>query len=480
MASAGDSIDHPRLDASTVEARGAFAPRWDWAFLCAAAALSVAIAKFDKALIGPEITDATLIWVPAGLALVMFLRCGVAALPFAFAASAIVNVTITPIDTLAATGRCAVAIAADLSGPALGAALLRRRFPQGVDNARDLWRFWPYACLIPATISAAIHTTNLIAAGVFQPDERLERFSAILFADALGIFLIYSLYDLARSGVSIRPKRLTATHAAASVAIACPFLAHLVAPFFIALTPLAMIFVGMHGAPGVVAVANVAAVLALLIAAAIDLQPFIPLTELDGAVFLSVFAMATVHASLLAHFHAREINGLRRAQDDWRKRAETDSLTGALDRAPFFDAIAADNAAKRRGCLAVFDLDHFKAINDRYGHNAGDRALIAVVTTTRNALRGEDRVARLGGEEFGVFLPDCGLDDATRVIDALRRTLMDLTIIADEQRFKLTASFGLVALDPAITVDTLYRQADAALYAAKATGRNRAVVAGAA
>jgi diguanylate cyclase (GGDEF)-like protein len=116
----------------------------------------------------------------------------------------------------------------------------------------------------------------------------------------------------------------------------------------------------------------------------------------------------------------------------------------------------------------LLDIDHFKAYNDRHGHLGGDALLRAAVTAWRGELRATDLLARYGGEEFGVLLTGCDLADAAATADRLRGALPA----------GVTCSAGVAALHPSETPSELVGRADAALYAAKAGGRNRTVVAG--
>jgi diguanylate cyclase (GGDEF)-like protein len=116
-------------------------------------------------------------------------------------------------------------------------------------------------------------------------------------------------------------------------------------------------------------------------------------------------------------------------------------------------------------CLAIVDIDHFKAYNDANGHLAGDAVLRECAVAWDAALRGEDTIVRFGGEEFLVVLPDCPLQQAAETIERLR----------EATPAGLTCSAGLACWDYAESTDDLVDRADSALYRAKAAGRNRLV-----
>jgi diguanylate cyclase (GGDEF)-like protein len=160
-----------------------------------------------------------------------------------------------------------------------------------------------------------------------------------------------------------------------------------------------------------------------------------------------------------------------------RYAAEHDHLTGAWSRRAFFGRAERAHAdAVRTGgtlSLLIFDVDHFKAINDTHGHAVGDRVLADLVARTDAVLRG-GACARLGGEEFAILLPREDADAAVRLADELRRTLERAAVaVAGGAVVHYTVSVGAASLDDGESLASLLQRADAALYAAKRGGRNR-------
>jgi diguanylate cyclase (GGDEF)-like protein len=160
-----------------------------------------------------------------------------------------------------------------------------------------------------------------------------------------------------------------------------------------------------------------------------------------------------------------------------RKLATTDGLTGVLSRRAFKEeaARALGLAVRHRheaSCL-FFDLDHFKAINDTYGHISGDKVLIESAEICRAQLRQTDLLGRLGGEEFAILLPHTGATAALAVAEKLREAMANRQVPGPEP-IRFSASFGVAALDrSAPDIETLLQHADEALYEAKSQGRNR-------
>jgi diguanylate cyclase len=159
-----------------------------------------------------------------------------------------------------------------------------------------------------------------------------------------------------------------------------------------------------------------------------------------------------------------------------RELSETDSLTGLYNRR-YWNALL-ENEYKRcgygvsNGCLALVDLDHFKQINDTHGHLVGDEVLRHVASALRSHLRSTDIVARFGGDEFCVFLPDTDRVTAFQVLDRVRIEVAD-AVFGQKQTAIATLSIGLTAFDNPMLFNEWFKQADLALYEAKARGRNQ-------
>ncbi len=161
--------------------------------------------------------------------------------------------------------------------------------------------------------------------------------------------------------------------------------------------------------------------------------------------------------------------------------ATTDFLTGALTRRTFTQRSATAFQHARRyghplGMIAI-DLDHFKQINDRYGHAAGDEVLRVMVDCCHETLRGTDLLGRLGGEEFAVLLPDTLTDAAYAAAERLRLEIEAKQVVTPSGAIRFTASFGVSALADHGSIAEVLEEADRALYAAKLAGRNATVTA---
>jgi diguanylate cyclase (GGDEF)-like protein len=182
------------------------------------------------------------------------------------------------------------------------------------------------------------------------------------------------------------------------------------------------------------------------------------------------------HATLMALVAARLTAQLRH-------RSRHDGLTGLLDRRAIDEALQAQIQRSRRTgetfSVLMLDLDHFKAINDRFGHAAGDRALKHVAALLREVLREVDSLGRIGGEEFLALMPGATLDAAGPVAERVRERLGYSPMVLDGEPVAVSASIGMAQWSsPDEDASQLVGRADSALYAAKAQGRDRVVAAG--
>jgi diguanylate cyclase (GGDEF)-like protein len=175
-----------------------------------------------------------------------------------------------------------------------------------------------------------------------------------------------------------------------------------------------------------------------------------------------------------------EVSRRQALEGELRRLADVDVLTGVATRRAFIEAAQrAITLAWECRPLAVIavDIDHFKVINDRYGHLAGDKILTALGEELRRECRTPDIVGRLGGEEFAVLLPHTSLEAAVTVAERIRQRLLTTVVpVTEATGISVTASFGVAALTPEDTYEDLLGRADAGLYRAKRAGRDRVVV----
>jgi two-component system, cell cycle response regulator len=180
---------------------------------------------------------------------------------------------------------------------------------------------------------------------------------------------------------------------------------------------------------------------------------------------------------------ARELGGpvrMAALMDEQKRLATVDALTGLKNRRAFVDQVRVEIARATRYALPLslilLDVDHFKKVNDGHGHMAGDHVLSAVGLLLKHALRVPDIAARWGGEEFVIALPNTDIAGVKVVAERLRESVERLDLCYEGRKIPLTVSLGASDLIPGEALEALVDRADRAMYAAKAGGRNRAVV----
>jgi len=188
--------------------------------------------------------------------------------------------------------------------------------------------------------------------------------------------------------------------------------------------------------------------------------------------WLDVVVVAAVVAAVVELLSMRN----RQLLDRLAEEAKVDNLTGLLNRRGFAERSSAELARAQRQLdwigVASFDLDHFKAVNDRYGHDVGDQVLIRAAKLFRAEMRAGDVLARFGGEEFVALLPGDDLAEATALAERVRTALHEFE---DQELPKVTVSVGVAAAVAPSGIEQLLKVADQTLYQAKAAGRNRTV-----
>jgi diguanylate cyclase len=181
----------------------------------------------------------------------------------------------------------------------------------------------------------------------------------------------------------------------------------------------------------------------------------------------------------------RRIEHLQGSLEQSREEASMDGLTRIANRTSFDKAlhswIKAHNAAKKPFILALLDLDDFKSINDKHGHQVGDRVLHCAAQWFRKCVRTNDFLARFGGEEFAILLTDATIEQAYKkfssLLDSIAAASYKYNVAGDIASVTFTVSCGVAEFVPDEGAEALVRRTDSALYEAKRTGKNRVVIA---
>ncbi|MDP6787985.1 MAG: GGDEF domain-containing protein [Rhodospirillales bacterium] len=178
-----------------------------------------------------------------------------------------------------------------------------------------------------------------------------------------------------------------------------------------------------------------------------------------------------------------DISARQEIERELRAMAARDPLTGTSNRKHFAEMGAIEvERSQRHGrelSIAMLDVDHFKVVNDTYGHACGDSVLRSIVEAAQDELRTGDILGRVGGEEFAFLMPETGITAGLAIAERIRQRIAGQTLAWDGKTFELTASIGVAAWNPGEpTVDPALARADESLYAAKDQGRNRVVAYG--
>ncbi|MDN3564648.1 diguanylate cyclase [Paeniroseomonas aquatica] len=444
------------------------------------------------------------IWLPAGIAAIACMVGGAGLLPGIFLGSLVVNAAVFDIAPPVA----AMISASNALGPWAGVQLTRAMRPASGLFTRfsGVLGFILGAVLLHAACTAAGGTLALALAQPMSLAEAYAVFSAWWLCDSGGTFffapalLLWLGVERTAAASDRRPSLadtlvLAGMVATAAALFAVPGLGRLVRPdaVFLLTVPLSWITlrISLRAAYTLLTLICVAATVGTVMGEGPFHGPGVHNPLQSVGLMTVLFAMDALTLIALtserreAEARLTEARGtLARAvarTEDLTREALTDPLTGVGNRRHFSSAGGAAFYLSRQGgtplALLHFDLDHFKRLNDSAGHAAGDAALRAVAVTCGHALRADDRVFRLGGEEFAVVLPGLGLAAAAEAAERLRQAIGYVALPGGR---RMSASFGVTERGPQDrSLDDLLRRADAATYAAKSRGRDRIEVAAA-
>jgi len=215
----------------------------------------------------------------------------------------------------------------------------------------------------------------------------------------------------------------------------------------------------------------------------IMLMLFYPNNYLLETEYTSAFKVRIILSFILVVFitavygYSREKSSekMRKMRKDLEFFLRRDELTGLYNRRGYNDKV--HSIQNTYGAILMCDIDHFKKINDTYGHAVGDYTIQEVSKCIRNNLRKDDVAVRWGGEEFFIFLSEVSMDNAYLVSEKLRESIENLTIqFSDEIGFHVTMSIGIAKMDSQTSLDDVIRNADDAMYLSKASGRNKSTL----
>ncbi len=427
-------------------------------------------------------SNITLVWLPSGIALVLALTCGWRAFPTVFVASFIANFPGLHVESLAhSIGFTAAMALIDASAGIISAYMFRRFIPDGLRRATDLVPFCLWVVIIP-TIATSAGLALMCSLGHYIAWQDAPAFAGLLiFGDGLGFIFIYPIFQGWRdqdgfSRAAIRPLLLGAAVLALLFGLGFAYL-----PGLILLVVPVLLVLSFQVGLLEIAIATAVALLVIVTATAHGVGPLIAPTAIDTHFRLMSFIFGTALSVLGIALQNAALARTEKTTELWREAAERDPLTGLINRRAFSPILDREhNRSRRTGrpyTVAMLDLDHFKRVNDKYGHAAGDQILQVFSSLISGSCRAADTVARIGGEEFAIVLPDCRVAEATIVLDRIRLAMAERVVEIAGNPVAVTVSIGVAESLPSDDAPaSIVCRADDALYEAKASGRNRVTI----
>ncbi|MFZ6680068.1 diguanylate cyclase [Undibacterium sp. Tian12W] len=448
-------------------------------FLICAASLYYLAARTGMQLFALKPSNITLLWLASGIGMVMGMRHGLLAFPFILMASFLANYPgmVEAHKNSPALYTLISAMADGLAG-IVAMLMMRLSLPQGLRQSTDLLHFGIKVCLIPTMLSSLILSLNLSVGGYIHWDEAGNFFRMLVLADSLGILLIYPLYQAWRDDHQLHSnevQRLVLTGLGVGVLLYLAFRGH---PGFIYFVLPVLLLLAFYVSLKLMTLALTASMVAIIAITGQQLGPFQSSNLVEANFMLVCFVCTTTFTILAVALHNRQLLTIEAARQEWQKAAEVDELTKLINRATFLPMLAEEHQRakriKRPYALALLDIDHFKKVNDIYGHQAGDEVIAHFASLMQANTRGIDKAARLGGDEFAVLFPESDAMDAAAAMERLRLRLEKSPVTVAGIDIYVTASIGITEYQGGdVTPDMVRTRADQLLYAAKHAGRNR-------
>ena len=336
-------------------------------------------------------------------------------------------------------------------------------------------------------LCCAAIVNGIAAAGLARQDWAL--WWTLFTTLGLGLVVV-----LIRSGWSLRLQDPSLTQFQIRYALLCSAVAYVIPGQARSITPAILSLIVMFGTFGAFGMSprkiliNMAYALlvfgvAFVVVRSMNEPRFLPALEAAHAAMIILVLLGSTFVAVrmqqIKHRLVQQKHALTKALEHISHLAQHDELTGLANRRHMLECMEAERLRSHRTghplLLALLDLDHFKNVNDTHGHAAGDQVLQAFVGSVQAMVRGTDVLARWGGEEFVLMLPETDAAGAEELLEHLRHAVQALEVPVDGQTLRITVSIGLAAGRPGETVAQTLDRADQAVYQAKAWGRNRVV-----
>lgn len=433
------------------------------------------LAKFSMLFFATQPDNIALLWLPAGLGPYLYYRRGPWVLPAVFMASFCANFPGLEQDsTLSQSLHTSISAFVDTLFVLLAGNVARQHMSGGVNRTEQLFLLLTLGCLLPTALTAALLSANLWWGGYLESGMTLAMGVSIWLADLLGILLVMPLL------VAFERRREEMQGVSVSWFLATLFtLGFMLVSFhyghwllYFSLPTLMYIVFGSTPLYSYVALTAT-----ILIYNALNVRLY-HLEVVDQRWLEALAFSISVSFSVIALSVQQRV--LRREavlRKKWEIRASHDHLTGLVNRGVLMSLLAHEIERFQRFngsfSIAMLDIDHFKAVNDSYGHVVGDQVLVEFSKRLQTLIRGADVVGRMGGEEFLLLLPDTDAASAHHVLDNLRAKAAAEPFCVGGEELRVTFSAGIAGCFRGATPESLLEEADRNLYYAKQAGRNR-------
>ncbi|MFY8274134.1 GGDEF domain-containing protein [Pseudoalteromonas sp. SSDWG2] len=440
--------------------------------------LYVVFATVSTAYFSSDSTNIPLIFFSTGVAIIMVMRYGRYALGAIFVASLVVNYSLISRDLdLWSNIHTLIAALIDTSCPWLMVKLIRHLIPNGLQEFKG-WILLLKIAVIPIILAATASTLNLFIGDYIHADSLVIYTIKLFFAHFIGAVLIYVMYDAYLSDRSgARAEQVSAAWVGMSIALLLMVLAKFCVSgiiFFVIPTIIAFSFFCANKHMYTVLLFCIAALAYIFNN---DFGPFVQPSLLQSQVMLQAYVLTLSVLTVGTCIVKSRLERMSDSREYWQELARYDDLTQLLQRNAFMDILSErlhrSGSEQQHSCVIVADLDHFKKINDKYGHIAGDAVLRTVADCFRKHLREDDLASRFGGEEFVLLLHDLDLEQANRIAQRVRLAISCLRF-AQYGDLTVTISMGVAQVDYAHDdpFADAFSHADSLLYRAKNLGRN--------
>ncbi|MGB5145278.1 MAG: diguanylate cyclase [Shewanella indica] len=459
--------------------------RWgraDWLLLLLGGLLCYISGRLGMATLVLQPSNITLLWLPSGIGVILCLRFGTVAIIPLFIASFLANFPgLNSSNLQQAQLHTWISAAIDALMPLLAARMLRWALPMGLQRARELLLFGFYVCVIPVALSSILLALNLVWGGYIDQSSWPTMAVMLFLADSLGIVLVYQVYLGWSERFFINQRQIRASLLSILTLVVIFTLAFGNQPWVLYLLLPVLVMQAFEGSFLLTCSLSSGSFAVVIYVSAKGLGPFDAGLYSAETAELAAFCFANALVLLGIALQNRQLRLSEQHRDAWQQVAFRDPLTGLLNRRGFEPQLELVDKQARLNredySLALLDLDHFKLINDSFGHATGDKVLKQLAGLMQAQCRQSDAIARIGGEEFAILLPNCAPAQAVNLMERLRARVDDEDFHDESgQPIRLSISVGLVS-GPAgcRSGKDLQDKADHFLYVAKAEGRNRVV-----